>query len=33
VLGVNELLISPIGRDPLDKFIDRFDADVRPQLA
>ena len=32
-LGVDELLISPIGREPLEQFIDRFDAEVRPKLA
>ena len=32
-IGVDELLISPLGSEPLAKFIDRFDAEVRPQLA
>jgi alkanesulfonate monooxygenase SsuD/methylene tetrahydromethanopterin reductase-like flavin-dependent oxidoreductase (luciferase family) len=32
-LGVEELLITPLGADPsLDKFLDRFDAQVRPHL-
>jgi probable F420-dependent oxidoreductase len=32
-IGVGEILISPIGSDPLTKFLDRFDAEVRPNLA
>ncbi|MGA8640977.1 LLM class F420-dependent oxidoreductase [Candidatus Binatus sp.] len=32
-IGVDELLISPLGSDPLAKFLDRFDTEVRPQLA
>ena len=32
-IGVNEILISPLGTDPLAKFIDRFDSEVRPKLA
>lgn len=32
-VGVDELLISPLGAEPLDKFLDRFDAEVRPHLA
>ena len=32
-IGVNEILISPLGTDPLAKFLDRFDAEVRPHLA
>ena len=31
-IGVDEILVSPIGGDSLDKFLDRFDAEVRPQL-
>jgi probable F420-dependent oxidoreductase len=31
-VGVDELLISPLGTAPLAKFIDRFDAEVRPRL-
>jgi probable F420-dependent oxidoreductase len=31
-IGVDELLISPLTTEPLAKFIDRFDAEVRPQL-
>lgn len=32
-IGIEELLITPIGADPtLDKFLDRFDAEVRPHL-
>ncbi len=37
-IGVNEILITPLGNDPLfteslEKFLDRFDAEVRPKLA
>jgi hypothetical protein len=32
VLGVHEILISPLSSEPLAKFIDRFDAEVRPKL-
>jgi probable F420-dependent oxidoreductase len=32
-LGVDEILISPLAADSLDKFLDRFDAEVRPKLA
>jgi probable F420-dependent oxidoreductase len=32
-IGVNEILISPLGMDPLAKFLDRFEAEVRPKLA
>jgi probable F420-dependent oxidoreductase len=32
-IGVDELLISPLGSDPLTKFLDRFDTEVRPKLA
>jgi hypothetical protein len=36
-IGVNEILITPLGNDPLfseslEKFLDCFDAEVRPQL-
>ena len=31
-LGINELLISPLTQDPLPKFLDRLDAEVRPKL-
>ena len=31
-IGVNEILISPLGTDPLARFLDRFDAEVRPKL-
>lgn len=32
-LGVEELLITPLGADPsLDDFLDRFDGEVRPRL-
>jgi len=31
-IGVDEILISPLGGESLDKFLDRFDAQVRPQL-
>jgi probable F420-dependent oxidoreductase len=36
-IGVNEILITPLGNDPLfteslEKFLDRFDAEVRPKL-
>jgi alkanesulfonate monooxygenase SsuD/methylene tetrahydromethanopterin reductase-like flavin-dependent oxidoreductase (luciferase family) len=31
-IGVDEILVSPIGSESLDKFLDRFDAQVRPQL-
>jgi hypothetical protein len=26
-------LVSPLGSESLDKFLDRFDAEVRPHLA
>ena len=32
-IGVDEMLISPLGAQPLAKFLDRFDAEVRPRLA
>jgi probable F420-dependent oxidoreductase len=32
-VGVDEILISPLSADPLDRFLDRFDAEVRPHLA
>lgn len=32
-LGVDEILISPLAADSLDRFLDRFDAEVRPKLA
>jgi len=32
-IGVDEILVSPIGSDSLDKFLDRFDSEVRPHLA
>jgi probable F420-dependent oxidoreductase len=31
-IGVDEILISPLSSEPLAKFIDRFDAEVRPKL-
>jgi probable F420-dependent oxidoreductase len=31
-IGVNEILISPLGSDPLAKFLDRFETEVRPKL-
>jgi hypothetical protein len=31
-IGVDEILISPLSGE-LDKFLDRFDAEVRPHLA
>ena len=31
-IGVHEILISPLSSEPLAKFIDRFDAEVRPKL-
>src|SRR5271169_897584 len=36
-IGVDEILITPLGNDPLfteslEKFLDRFDAEVRPKL-
>src|SRR5271156_398003 len=32
-IGVDEILISPLGGEPLAKFLNRFDAEVRPKLA
>jgi len=32
-IGVDEILVSPIGSDSLDKFLERFDSEVRPHLA
>ena len=32
-IGVDEILVSPIGSDSLDKFLDRFNSEVRPHLA
>ncbi|MDO8433764.1 MAG: LLM class F420-dependent oxidoreductase [Candidatus Binatus sp.] len=32
-LGVQELLVTPIGGDSIDNFLDRFDSEVRPGLA
>lgn len=32
-LGVDEILISPLTAEPLAKFLDRFDGEVRPRLA
>src|SRR5579885_761261 len=33
-LGIQEILITPIGADPrLDSFLDRFDREVRPRLS
>jgi probable F420-dependent oxidoreductase len=32
-IGVDEILISPIGGESVEKFMDRFDAEVRPRLA
>lgn len=32
-LGVHELLVSPIGAEPIDRFLDRFDSEVRPGLS
>ena len=31
-LGVDEILVSPLGSESFDKFLDRFDAQVRPHL-
>ena len=31
-LGVQELLISPIGAESIDRFLDRFDTEVRPRV-
>jgi probable F420-dependent oxidoreductase len=31
-IGVDEILISPLGSESLDKFLDRFDAEVRPHI-
>jgi alkanesulfonate monooxygenase SsuD/methylene tetrahydromethanopterin reductase-like flavin-dependent oxidoreductase (luciferase family) len=31
-LGVDELLVSPLTAEPLAKFLDRFDTEVRPRL-
>jgi hypothetical protein len=32
-IGVDEILVSPLGSESLDKFLDRFDAEVRQKLA
>jgi probable F420-dependent oxidoreductase len=32
-IGVDEILISPLTAEPLARFLDRFDAEVRPRLA
>jgi probable F420-dependent oxidoreductase len=31
-IGVDEILVSPLGSESLDKFLDRFDAEVRPHI-